>query len=247
MPSIDWNRRVWDSPESWVASGDEWTFHARACGRPYTEWKESVVVTFIDPYVGPEVDLLELGPGHGRWTEFMADRVRSLTLVDLNPSCIDACREKFQQRDFARSPILSFIANDGRSLPVPDESIDMIWSFGSLVHIDKREIDSYLAEFQRVLRPGGQFFAHHAGWSSGTPVLAPLTNRMGKVGRVARNRLAQGQWRNTLDRSAMSAGRFRKLASHHGLSVNRQLRRWGDHDQYGLAVRDVVSIGSRSQ
>src|SRR5215469_938916 len=108
MPSIDWNRRMWNDPTTWVDRGDEWRFHAHRSLLSYGTWKASIVSSFIDPYVGPEVDMLEVGPGYGRWSEFMIGRVRSLALVDLNPTCIEACRERFGSSD----PTVSYEVND---------------------------------------------------------------------------------------------------------------------------------------
>jgi SAM-dependent methyltransferase len=241
VPTIKWNLHMWDDPEHWIDHGDEWTFHATASDAGYSEWKHSVVTSFIDPYIGPEIDVLELGPGHGRWTDYLVGRTRSLTLVDLSPTCIKICEERFSESGAE----LHFIVNDGSSLPVSDETVDLIWSFGTLVHVEEREIDAYLAEFSRVLRPGGHFFVHHAGWMTGTPALVPISRHLGKPGRVLTRRVSQGQWRGTLDRSAISAHRFRTLAARHGLQVDRQIRRWGDNQQFGLAARDVLSLGSR--
>lgn len=241
MPSIDWNRRTWGDPANWTHSGDEWTFHALSCSRPYDEWKRSVVETFIDPYLGPEIDMLEVGPGFGRWTEFMIGRVRSLTLVDVSPTCIKECEDRFSDS----RTCMNLLVNDGSSLPIDDESVDVIWSFASFVHVDEPEIDAYLGEFRRVLRPGGKFFVHHAGWLAGTPVLAPASEHLGGLGKRVLRIIAQGSRRDRMERAAMSAGRFKKLAEGHGLRVEQQLRRWGPHDEYGLAVRDIISLGRR--
>lgn len=241
MPTIEWNREMWDEPSNWIDRGDEWTFHARTCSQHYQDWKRSVVSTFIVPYIGARVDVLEVGPGHGRWTEYMVDRVHSLTLVDLSLTCIETCQKRFV--DAERE--ITYIVNDGTDLPVPDASIDVIWSFGTFVHIDESEIESYLGEFRRVLRPGGKFVIHHPGWFPGTPQLAAVAPHLGKPGRVLTRRLSQGVWRGGLDRSAMTKRRFNKLAARNGLAVEKQLNRWGDRGQFGLAVRDMMSIGSR--
>ncbi len=241
MPTVEWNRQMWDEPSNWIDGGDEWIFHAQSCSQHYADWKRSIVSTFIEPYLGPDVDVLEIGPGHGRWTEFMVDRVKSLTLVDLSLTCIETCQKRFVDADQE----VNYIVNDGTCLPVPEESIDVIWSFGSFVHIDEPEIDSYLREFARVLRPGGRFVVHHPGWHVGTPQLASIAIHLGKPGRVLTRRLSQGVWRGGLDRGAMTTRRFKKLAASHDLSVEDQLNRWGDTNQYSLAVRDYFSLGCR--
>lgn len=235
-----WNLQAWDDPGTWVEHGDEWRFHAESCGQPYPEWKRSVVTRFVEPFLGPSVDLLELGPGHGRWTEFMVGRVSSLTLVDLSPTCIEQCRARFAS---CRGPIRS-IVNDGRSLPVEDRSVDVIWSFGALVHVVEADVDAYLADTRRVLRPGGRFVLHHAGWRDRALWLAPVLSRLGRPGRGVRHCVAQGVWRHGRDRTAMSAERFAALAGRHGLVVDEQVRTWGDEGRFGLAVRDVITIGT---
>jgi len=54
------------------------------------------------------------------------------------------------------------VANDGMSLPeVSDESVDLIFSFDSLIHTEADAFASYLLEFRRVLKPGG------SGWKTG--------------------------------------------------------------------------------
>ncbi|HTT87353.1 MAG TPA: class I SAM-dependent methyltransferase [Acidimicrobiales bacterium] len=239
LGSIEWNRAMWGNPGSWEDGGNNWSFHAESCGQPYEQWKASVVATFIAPFCGPDVDVLELAPGHGRWTEYFVGNSASLTLVDLNVSCISVCKERFGSR-----PEVRFIVNDGHSLPVPDASIDLVWCFGSFVHFVPSDVDAYLGEFRRVLRPGGAFVAHHTGWPDGTLRLVPLTRRLGRPGRVLQHRLGQGLWRPGGDRVEMSARRFAAMANNHGLVVDHQVRTWGENRQFGLAFNDVVSVGS---
>jgi SAM-dependent methyltransferase len=220
--------------------GDNWTFHADSCGQPYESWKRSVVETFLEPYLRPDIDVIEIAPGHGRWTHYMVGRVRSLTLVDVNASCLDVCRERF-----ASHPNIRYVCNDGRSLLAPDASVDLVWSFGSFVHMDAHEVGAYLSESHRVLRPGARFVVHHAGWPQWSMLLDPITRRAGKPGRVLQHRLAQGAWRPGGDRVAMSAERFAAMARRHGLVVDRQVRTWGPAGAFGLGFHDVITIGSR--
>lgn len=238
--SVAWNLLAWDNPATWVDHGDEWQFHAEACGQPYAAWKRSVVARFVEPHLDPSVHLLELGPGHGRWSEFMVDRVASLTLVDLSPTCIEQCRARFAG---CRGPV-RFLVNDGRSLPVDDRSVDVVWSFAALVHVVEADVDAYLAHTRRVLRPGGRFVLHHAGWRDRALPLAPLLGGLGRPGRGVLHCVAQGVVRHGRDRAPMSAERFATLAGRHGLVVDEQVRTWGDAGQFGLAARDVVTVGS---
>ena len=78
-----------------------------------------------DPCLFPSNRILEIAPGHGRWTSFLLDHCDDLLGVDLSESCIDMCREPF-----ANLPKARFFVNDGTSLPmVHDNSVDFVFSF----------------------------------------------------------------------------------------------------------------------
>jgi len=216
MPSIQWNKQTWDSEESWADGEDGWTFHADACNQPYPAWKQSVVDQFLAPYLGPDVDVLELGPGHGRWSEYMVGHARSVCLVDVSERCINECRHRFGDH-----PEVTFQVNDGRTLPVADRSVNLVWTFGTFVHIDPQDIQSYMGEVGRVLRPGGRFVIHHAGISGWT----------------RRKSLLMGF------RSDMTAERFAEIVLQNHLVLDSQWRRWGANDRFGLAYDDVITIG----
>lgn len=236
--SVEWNRERWNDPKVWELDGDNWSFHAQASGQPYDAWKRSVVQRLLEPYLGPAVDVVEIGCGHGRWSEHMVGRCRSLMLVDLSEKCVDVCRGRFHH------PSVTAVANDGRSLPTPDDSADLVWSFGTFVHLAEEDIGAYLAECRRVLRPGGRFVLHHAGWRDWSLRFVPVTCHAGKVGRVVQYRLAYGHFSRGGGRIPMSVKRFTTIAHGQGLHVAEEVRRWGSEDEFGLAFRDAISVGT---
>ncbi len=141
------NRSIWDAYD-WVRRGEEWT--------PSAEWKESLTA-LVRERAPEQGDILEIGPGAGRWTEALQKLAGSLTVVDISRASIEACRARF-----AGCENVSYLVNDGRTLPgVPDGSIDFIWSFDTFVHISLEDAASYAGEFRRVLRPGGRGIVHH--------------------------------------------------------------------------------------
>jgi SAM-dependent methyltransferase len=242
LASISSNRSTYNDPATWNNCGDSWTFHAAFCGQDYDLWKRSLVNRFLEPFLGPDVDALELGPGQGRWTEFMVGHTHSLTLVDVSVMCMDVCRRRFGGA-LGRE---AFVVNDGRSLPVDDSSLDLVWSFGTFVHIDEPEVAAYLAECHRVLRPGGRFVIHHAGWGDGSLRLGPVTRHFGSAGRFVQHRLlALGRWSRAGGRAPMSAERFKRMAVDRGFIDLQQVRSWGDHQQFGVGYSDVITVGTR--
>jgi ubiquinone/menaquinone biosynthesis C-methylase UbiE len=98
----------------------------------------------------PAGTILEIAPGHGRWTQFLAPYCQQLIVVDLSPSCIDFCKQRF-----ATLQNISYFTNDGSSLEmVADGSLDFAFSFDSLVHADAATVEQYVRQLQKKLRPG---------------------------------------------------------------------------------------------
>jgi hypothetical protein len=71
---------------------------------------------------------------------------------------MEACR-----RRFGSDVEVSFHLNEGDSLKmIPDESIDFIFSFDSLVHVRPGTIEAYLGQFPAKLKTNGRAFIHHS-------------------------------------------------------------------------------------
>jgi ubiquinone/menaquinone biosynthesis C-methylase UbiE len=153
------NREIWNHWD-WQAKGDEWTISP--------DWKESLVRCVLRKYIPDGKNVLEIGSGAGRWTEFLQPMSASLIGVDISQKCIALCREKF-----ASAKNVKFLITQGNTLGgVDDQSIDAIWSFDVFVHIDNRDTEAYVREFRRVMRPGAIGLVHHSkeqvegGWRS---------------------------------------------------------------------------------
>lgn len=242
MPTVDWNRQAWGQKHTWESRGDEWSGMAAHCGQPYEEWKRSLIATFIDARIGPDADIVEIAPGHGRWTEHLLRRARRLDIVDINQSCLDACAERFAADDR-----LVCHLTGGSSLSfLDDASTDFIWSFDAFVHMDADVVRSYIAEFARILRPGGQAVIHHANLRPWSLPLVPVTRRLGLPGRVALRLAAQGRLRDNGSRSTITASHVAGWAHDAGLTVQAQTQSWGDREQYNVAkYHDTVSVLSK--
>ncbi len=179
MPTIEENR-AWDDPERWDRGGDDWS---DGYGGPDAQWYGSIIPR-IHRLV-PAATVVEIGCGHGRWSGYLRDLSEHLTLVDLNPSCVEACRARFGDADD-----VDYLTNDGRSLvPVASGSVDLVFSYDSLVHADVTAVVGYLSELRRVLAPDGVAFLHHSNLGAfanevrlaGIPRVGGALRRLGLV------------------------------------------------------------------
>jgi len=106
--------------------------------------------------------ILEIAPGHGRFSMRLRKLCQSLTLVDINEENLIFCRERFAGDD-----AFQYIQTDGFTLPgVEDVSLDLVFSWDSMVHFDSDIIRAYLGEIQRVLKPGGHAVLHHSNYTA---------------------------------------------------------------------------------
>ena len=153
MPSVETNKAVWGGDYPWPKRGDEWS---APWGSATAEW-HYVILPRIQTFL-PASTVLEIAPGYGRWTQFLQPQAQRLIVVDLNESCIEACKSRF-----AAASNISYHVNDGKSLAmVEDGSVDFAFSFDSLVHVDLDILRAYLSELSKKLSPDGVAFLHHS-------------------------------------------------------------------------------------
>jgi SAM-dependent methyltransferase len=150
MPSLDWNRQVWDQQFDWSQDGNEWS---QPWGSPYGQWFSTIM-----PRIGaflPCESVLEIAPGHGRWTRFLLKYCKTYLGIDLSVKCVQACRERFHNARFE--------VNDGVSLQAAGQGkYDLVFSFDSLVHADWESVGGYIPQILDLLGTRGVCFMHHS-------------------------------------------------------------------------------------
>jgi ubiquinone/menaquinone biosynthesis C-methylase UbiE len=209
LDNIERNIKRWDREYRWPKDGDEWDGQAKVCGVPYDIWKEALVRHLITPNVTGDTRVLEIAPGHGRWTEFLVAAAAHVTAVDLSEKCLDFCRERFADR-----ANIDYYLTSGTALPPGiDGTVDFVWSYDAFVHMAPEVIRAYLGEIQRVLKPGGSAILHHAH---------------------VENIETHEQDKNEGWRSAMDAPRMRRMAEEAGLKVTEQFVYWDEERKLGV-------------
>lgn len=89
----------------------------------------------------------ELGCGPGYVTSHLAKLGLDAFGVDLSPVMIDLAREAYPQ--------LRFEVGSMDALDIADGSLQGVVSWYSIIHAPPRDVPAYIAEFSRVLAPGG--------------------------------------------------------------------------------------------
>lgn len=208
LENVEKNLHQWDEKHAWSKDGDEWSGQAKVCGVPYETWKASLVDSLIRPYLSADSTVLEIAPGHGRWTEFLVDALH-VTVVDISPNCLEFCRKRFDEKTN-----IDYFLGTGFTLPrYMSDAIDFVWSYDSFVHMDRDVILGYLKEIRRVLKPGGRTILHH-----------------GDIGKLEGHVQSEHQgWRSGMNEQLM-----RDLARDAGLAVVSQFTYWDEAKMIGV-------------
>jgi len=209
---INENLSLWDKTYVWTQGGDEWS---AKWGSPEAQWF-GCIYPRIHNFV-PARTILEIAPGHGRWTKYLKDLASLLVIVDIAPTCIQTCKERF----LGSSHIAGFV-NDGKSLDmVPDGTVDFVFSFDSLVHAECDVLEGYLEQLGRKLTSDGVGFFHHSNIGAYAP------------------QLGSGQMINSHGRApSMTAEKFAAYCAQSNLScIGQELINW-----LGNQLTDCFSI-----
>jgi SAM-dependent methyltransferase len=104
-----------------------------------------LVTSWGDRITGPAIDA-GCGPGH--WTAHLAARGLDIRGIDLVPDFIEHARAHHPETRFDLGSVDALDADTG--------SVGGVLAWYSLIHHDPETIGTPLAEFARVLRPGGE-------------------------------------------------------------------------------------------
>jgi Methyltransferase domain len=229
MPTLDWNLDAWEYNADWSGRGDEWS---RPWGGTTAQWWGTLYPR-VRHYL-PAAVILEIAPGYGRWTQFLVGHAERLIGVDLAQTCVDGCMQRFRELDH-----VEFHRNDGRSLDaVADHSVDLAFSFDSLVHVEDDVIGAYLRALTQKLADDGVAFLHHSNLGEHAAVQRNLDRLPERVQNAMRTR-------NILESHnrarSVSAARFRELCDAAGLCcVAQELISWSGH-----RLVDCISVCAR--
>jgi SAM-dependent methyltransferase len=98
--------------------------------------------------------VLDYGCGTGYGASMLAENNTDVVAIDIDTQVIGYARTQYPQTNLTFETVEP--AESGR-LPYADASFDTVVSFQVIEHV--KNVDRYLAEIVRVLRPGGEFIS----------------------------------------------------------------------------------------
>lgn len=104
--------------------------------------------------VSPGLRILDFGAGTGWTSRYLTQLGCEVILLDVSQSGLAIAEELYRRQPvIGDQPPPQFLLYDGRRIDLPDASVDRILCFDSFHHAP--DPDAVLAEFARILRPGG--------------------------------------------------------------------------------------------
>jgi 2-polyprenyl-3-methyl-5-hydroxy-6-metoxy-1,4-benzoquinol methylase len=193
------------------------------------------IVDLVSPYLGPEVDVVELGCGGGKFSQRIAPRCRSLVCTDISEAMIEHARNSLHERQLDGNVAyreLNGVDFDG----IPAASADLVFSYDVLLHLQPQNVFSYMLDAARVLRDEGVLMLHQINLDSD-----------GGMGHFL-GQYAAETWKRGFDDPRrrghiyfMSEDQMRVLATQAGLSVERIVSEQGAFDGV-TAGRDLIGF-----
>lgn len=105
-----------------------------------------------------KLSILDFGCGVGLASSMLVPHFASVTGIDVSEKLVGRAREAVSAA--------TFIAYDGRRIPVEDAMFDMVIAMNVFHHIPPGGRDELIADIYRVIKPGGMFIIlEHNPWN----------------------------------------------------------------------------------
>lgn len=170
-----------------------WVFNNRGDHltlREFVATGDDEVLAYLEAFGLAEGDLgarsiVEIGSGIGRMTARFTTLFQRVVACDLDAAFLERCRETVAQ--FGRVDRLQTChVADGRTLAVPDDSADLVFSYITLQHCHDDDAIGLTREALRIARPGGQIALNFRTWTLTDLLLWPAGTLVRALWRVPR-------------------------------------------------------------
>lgn len=159
--AVDALRETWSTyPAEWKRDADL-NLGAATLGEEWggPAFADLIAGELVAPYLGADVDVLELGCGGGKFSHRLAPRCRSLLCTDISQAMIDHASQTVADHDLGAN-VDYRVLNGVDFTGVPDDSVDFVFSYDVQLHLQPQNVFSYMLDAKRVLRRNGVFMLH---------------------------------------------------------------------------------------
>jgi sarcosine/dimethylglycine N-methyltransferase len=131
----------------------------------------------ISTDLNPAAHVLDIGAGYGGAARYLA-RTYGCKVTALNLSEVENGRNRTLNEEQGVSDLIDVLDGSFEEIPLPDASVDVVWSQDAILHSGNRE--QVLQEVHRVLKPGGEFVFTDPMMADDCPedVLQPILDRI---------------------------------------------------------------------
>jgi len=103
----------------------------------------------LRPFLTPDTTFLEIGAGDCHLPQLMAPLVRKAYGLEVSAELT---------KDIRNTDKFEVLLSNGCEIPLPDNSVDVAYSFQVMEHIHPDDVIEQLKDIYRVLKPGGLYY-----------------------------------------------------------------------------------------
>ncbi|OGH18281.1 MAG: hypothetical protein A2868_01530 [Candidatus Levybacteria bacterium RIFCSPHIGHO2_01_FULL_40_15b] len=106
----------------------------------------------LDKILTSRETIVDWGSGIGRLTEFMSNDFKKAIALDISQTMIEKGKQRLQKEN------VEFVKFDGWTVPIQNDSIDIVFAFLVFQHCKSRGmVEASYEEIYRILKKGGIF------------------------------------------------------------------------------------------
>jgi len=150
--------------------------------------------------------IVEIGSGIGRMTAGLTRHFQKVVACDLDAAFLERCRETVAQFGVPDRLQTSHVI-DGRTLALPDDSADVVFSYITLQHCHHDDALALVHEACRIAKPGAHVALNFRTWVPQDALLWPTGKLVRAIWRLPRIGPTLAQ-RRTLTRLGWQANRL---------------------------------------
>jgi SAM-dependent methyltransferase len=204
--------RVWHARNPKLGHiGDEWTGEHAGAASTVEEYSQLIEDRYITPYIQSDDVVMEIGVGGGKTAALLKEHCAELICADISGEMLKVTRDRIGDDG------VTYVKVNGIKLSgVHPHSVDVCFSFDTMVHMEPRDIFNYLTQIPRLMRNRRLCVLHH-------------NNTLSELGW----KRFLGEWDKNL--MGRSGGSF-------SVMTNDLMARFLDHLGYEVLLKDSETI-----